>query len=252
MLVNEIVSAGVEEICVIIPPDEQDLYAKAVPDQCGRIRFVTQRELSGYAGAILCAREFLGSDAFLHLIGDHVYISPAGKSWAARLVEIATAEDCAVSAVQPTHESTISRFGVISGMPAAGQPPLYKVNIVVEKPTPTEAEQRLIVPGLRAGYYLAFFGMHVFTPTVLDLLKAQIQRDPARVSVSAALDALGNRERYCAWQVSGHRYDLGPRYGLLSAQLALALAGRDRDEVLSTLIALLAAHDGGGDHAARQ
>ena len=38
----------------------------------------------------------------------------------------------------------------------------------MEKPTPTEAEQRLIAPGLRAGYYLAFFGMHVFTPAVLD------------------------------------------------------------------------------------
>ena len=42
---------------------------------------------------------------------------------------------------------------------------------VLEKPTPTEAEQRLIVPGLRAGHYLCFFGMHVLTPTVMDLLE---------------------------------------------------------------------------------
>jgi hypothetical protein len=30
------------------------------------------------------------------------------------------------------------------------------------------------------------------------------------------------------------------RYGLLTAQLALALSGRDRDEVLSQLVGLLA------------
>jgi UTP--glucose-1-phosphate uridylyltransferase len=244
MLVNEILSAGVEEVCVVIPPDEQDLYAEAVSDHRSRICFITQHEPSGYAGAIWCAKDFLGTEAFLHLVGDHVYISPAGKSWASQLVDIATAEECAVSAVQPTHERLISRFGVVSGMRAAGHQSLYKVETVIEKPTPTEAEQRLIVPGLRAGYYLAFFGMHVFTPTVLDILEAQIRQDAAHASVSAALDALGSRERYRAWQVSGHRYDLGPRYGLLNAQLALALSGRDRDETLSTLITLVAAHDG--------
>ena len=41
---------------------------------------------------------------------------------------------------------------------------------MIEKPTPTEAEQRLIVPGLRAGHYLCFFGMHVLTPAVMELL----------------------------------------------------------------------------------
>ena len=48
---------------------------------------------------------------------------------------------------------------------AAGQKGLYEIAEVVEKPTPTEAEQRLIVPGLRAGHYRCFFGMHALTPT---------------------------------------------------------------------------------------
>jgi len=38
---------------------------------------------------------------------------------------------------------------------------LYAIETVLEKPTPTEAELRLIVPGLRAGYYLCFFGTHI-------------------------------------------------------------------------------------------
>jgi len=39
---------------------------------------------------------------------------------------------------------------------------------------------------------------------------------------------------------TGLRYDVGVKYGLLIAQLALALSGRDRDEVLSRLVELLA------------
>jgi UTP--glucose-1-phosphate uridylyltransferase len=38
----------------------------------------------------------------------------------------------------------------------------------------------------------------------------------------------------------GRRYDIGLKYGLLTAQLALALSGQDRDEVLSGLVELLA------------
>ncbi|MGH9628411.1 MAG: sugar phosphate nucleotidyltransferase [Bryobacteraceae bacterium] len=250
MLVNEILSAGIEEICVIVPPGEQEAYQRAVLEHLGRIHFVEQRELSGYAAAVWCAKDFLAREPFLHLVGDHVYISTPGKSWAARLVEVAAAQECSVSAVQPTHESLISRFGVIGGSPVAGNSSLYKVDTVIEKPTPTQAEQRLIVAGLRAGYYLAFFGMHVFTPAVLGILEDQIQTEPARASVSGALDALGSRERYRAWQVSAHRYDLGPRYGLLNAQLALALSGRDRDEVLSSLVGLISAHDPGGKASA--
>ena len=42
-------------------------------------------------------------------------------------------------------------------------------------------------------------------------------------------------EKYLAVRVTGDRYDLGPRYGLLTAQLALALAGKDRAAALDYL-----------------
>jgi UTP--glucose-1-phosphate uridylyltransferase len=37
----------------------------------------------------------------------------------------------------------------------------------------------------------------------------------------------------------GRRYDTGVKYGLLTAQLALAMDGQDRDEVLTGLLELL-------------
>ena len=47
-------------------------------------------------------------------------------------------------------------------------------------------------------------------------------------------------ERYLALEVHGARYNIGIKYGLLTAQLALALNGADRDEVLTQLLELLA------------
>jgi len=43
-----------------------------------------------------------------------------------------------------------------------------------------------------------------------------------------------------AAELTGRRYDIGANYGLLTAQLALALSGKDRDEVLAGLVELLA------------
>jgi len=42
-------------------------------------------------------------------------------------------------------------------------------------------------------------------------------------------------------RVKGRRYDMGGKYGLLFGQLALALDGSERDEVLAQLVELLAA-----------
>jgi UTP--glucose-1-phosphate uridylyltransferase len=161
---------------------------------------------------------------------------------AQQLVSVASTEACAVSAVQATHESKLPYYGAISGKLVSGKPRLYEIDNVIEKPTPTEAEQKLIVPGLRAGHYLCFFGMHVLTPMVMDLLAEEVARAGNRgnVHLTAALARLANSERYLAYEMRGRRFDIGVRYGLLIAQLALALEGDDRDEVLSSLVELLA------------
>jgi UTP--glucose-1-phosphate uridylyltransferase len=119
---------------------------------------------------------------------------------------------------------------------------LYEIENVLEKPTPTDAEQLLLVPGLRAGYYLCLFGIHVFTPAVMDLLAEEVARPAGEgpVQLSPALARLAARERYLALEVRGMRHNIGLRYGLFLAQLALALEGPDRDNVLAQLVELLA------------
>jgi len=241
ILIEEILSAGVQEICLVVCPGDQAAYAAAAGSQNVRLQFIEQKTPLGYGHAVYCARDFVGGEPFLLLVGDHLYVSGGPKRSAQQLVEIACAENCAVSAVQSTHESKLPYYGAVGGHLAPGRKGLYEISEVLEKPTPTEAEQRLIVPGLRAGHYLCFFGMHVLTPAVMDLLGELVASSgPRNVALTTALAGVARRERYLASELMGRRYDIGLKYGLLTAQLALALSGQDRDEVLSNLVELVA------------
>ena len=245
IIVEEILRAGVDEICVVVHPGDESSYATATGDHAGRLHFVHQSNHLGYGHAIYCARDFVGHDPFLHLVGDHLYISRNDQGCAQALVDLAETEACAVSAVQATRESLLPYYGSVGGQRVPGRRDLYRIETVIEKPTPTEAEQRLIVPGLRVGHYLCFFGMHVLTATVLDILEQKIMAAGAQggVTLSDALAELPEREQYLALEQPAWRYDVGVEYGLLTAQLALALSGKDRDRVLSLLLELLASRD---------
>jgi UTP--glucose-1-phosphate uridylyltransferase len=242
IIIEEVLDAGVHDIAVVVCPGDQTTYAAAAGSHAKRLHFVEQSDPLGYGHAVWCAREFAGGDPVLLLVGDHLYVSGQPKQCAQQLVEVAAAGSCAVSAVQATHESKLPYYGAIGGRLVPGRQGLYEISHVIEKPTPTVAEQQLVVPGLRAGHYLCFFGMHVLTPLVMQLLDEDIQRTGRQggVHLSSALARLAARERYLASELQGRRYDLGLKYGLLTAQLAIALAGQDRDEVLSGLVELLA------------
>jgi UTP--glucose-1-phosphate uridylyltransferase len=249
IMVEEALRAGMEEICVVVCPGDEVSYAQAAGEHAGRLRFVLQEEPLGYGHAIYCARDFVSSQSFLHLVGDHLWISRGPDSCAEQLVEVAQAQSCSVSAVQASRESLLPYYGTVGGRREPGRQDLYIIEDVIEKPTATEAEQRLLVPGLRAGHYLCFFGMHVLTPVVMDILARQLAENAtqasrsgagSKVALSPALAELARRERYLALERAWWRYDVGVKYGLLLAQLALALNGRDRSEVLVQLLELLA------------
>jgi UTP--glucose-1-phosphate uridylyltransferase len=243
IIIEEILQAGIQEICLVVFPGDREAFQNAAGPHAGRIQFVEQTRPLGYGHAVHCARSFVGDSHFLLLVGDHLYVSGSEKRCAAQLVEAALRERCAVSAVQATHESKLPYYGAVGGRLVPNCKGLYEITAVLEKPTPTEAEQKLIVPGLRAGHYLCFFGMHILTPAVMEILGEMLDRagGQASTALSPALTKLAARERYLASELQGRRYDIGVKYGLLTAQLALALDGKDREEVLSGLVELLAA-----------
>lgn len=242
LMLDEVIDSGINEVAIVIRPGQQDPYLTAAGPHASRLVFFEQTKPRGYGDAILRAREFVGEESFLHLVSDHLYLSRTDRLCAQQLIETASRYECSVSAIQPTRENEVAFFGTVGGTPLAQSDNLYEVSTVIEKPTPTVAEQRLIVAGQRAGYYLCLFGMHVLTPTVLSLLERSLTAASAGQSIdlSASLNKLAQTERYLAHEIDGARYNISYKYGLLLAQLAFALSGDDRDLILTELVNLLA------------
>lgn len=268
VIAEEALDSGIEELCVVCAPGDEERYrvqfgllrdnllgafrgvnwadreVARIEDLVKRVCFAVQDEPRGYGDAVLCAGPFVGSEPFLLLLSDHVYRSRLhDKRCAQQLIDLAEEVSAPVSAVHATREHLIGRYGTLSGRRVSDRPGVYQIERILEKPAVSRAELELQTPGLRAGHYLCFFGMHVLVPQVLALLEEDRGRNGGNngnLQLTPALDALARREQYLALEVEGSRYDIGAKLGHLQAQVALALSGRDRAALLSTVLELLA------------
>jgi UTP--glucose-1-phosphate uridylyltransferase len=265
IICEEAFSSGIEEICIVCAPGDGERYVSAftslrdnlvksfksvdwskqeaerIDDLLSRLHFAEQKEPLGYGHAVYCAKEFVSDEPFLLLLGDYLYVSNlANNRCAKQLIDLAVQENCSVSAVNPTIEHQVTRYGTLTGKQLANQTGIYQIEKIIEKPSLSVAELELQTPGLRAGYYLCFFGMHVFAPTVFSLLEEEIKKDGGNILLTPVLQQLAENEKYLALEVKGNRYDLSRKHGLVRAQLALGLAGEAHDETLTTMVELLA------------
>lgn len=265
IIAEEAFSSGIEEICIICAPGDPERYvegfkslrstllqafkysewakkqAQHITNLLDRLTFVVQEEPLGYGHAVYQARAFVNNEPFLLLLGDYIYISDiAGKRCAQQLIELAQREDCSVSAVKPTIEHLIGRYGTLTGKAHLTEQGVYQIEKIIEKPSISEAELHLHTPGLRAGYFLCFIGMHVFKPSIFDMLEAIIQSQKSNILLAPILQQLAETDKYLALEMQGNRYDTSKKYGLFQAQLALALSGSQKEEVLADMIQIMA------------
>ena len=265
IIAEEAFESGIEEICIVCAPGDGERYTNAfealrsnltksfhnvdwantqaekITKLLANVSFVEQTEPLGYGHAVLCAENFVNGEPFLLLLGDYIYVSHiANKRCAAQLIEIAQQENCAVSAVNPTIEHQITRYGTLTGKQLPNKSNLYEIEKLIEKPSLSVAELELQTPGLRVGYYLCFFGMHVLTSEVFSLLNEIKNKGEMPIRLTPALQELALKQKYLAVEMKGSRYDLSRKHGLLRAQVALGLAGEGKSETLATLIELIA------------
>ena len=248
--VEEALAAGVEQVCIVC--DEQTERAcrrhfRAIPQELlpryrdkpaaleqsrrlaemgQRLAYARQPERSGLGHAVWCARDVVGDEPFLVLLPDHVYLSIGPERCAARLAR--AFQGRSVTALIEVGEDGLTGYGIARGRFEDGSRTLLRVEGFLEKPDAGTARARCRVEGLREGRYLAHFGMHVFTPGILDALDEMIQserRERGEFQLTAAQDELCRREPYSGLVMDGLRYDIGTPAGLLAAQVALAAAG---------------------------
>ena len=277
IIAEEALESGIEELCIVTAPGDEEQYRRhfrglsedllpafgsrswaiaesaRLADIERRTTYVTQPTPEGYGHAVYCAREFVGNEPFLLLLGDHIYVSGKAGRCSKQVMDVFEQAGTTVSAVKRTPEESLHLFGTVRGESRAELGPgVYSVTAISEKPAIEYAETHLRTPGLRRGEYLCFFGMQVFTPTLFDCLGYNIShdvRERGEFQLTTAQEMLRRREPYLAFEADGDRYDMGVPFGYVETQIALALHSPARDAMLASIVTLIA-RSGARDHRA--
>jgi len=267
IIAEEALESGIEEICIVTSPGDEEKYSTyfrglsedLLPSFAGKewalkqsqrlerleqvLSFRVQETQEGYGHAVFCARDFVGDEPVLLLPGDHVYISGEARRCAKQVIDAYAEFGCTVSAVKQTPEDLLHLYGTLTGNPVRSDPTVLDVTHIKEKPSVEYAENYLRTASLRRGMYLCFFGMHVFTPTLFECLEEMIaadDRERGEYQLTSAQRMVRERARYMALEVVGERYDMGVPFGYVETQIALALNSPQRDEMLGSLVQIIA------------
>ena len=244
LVVEEAVRSGIEHAAVVVSPGGDELLRRhfhrppaaladvivnkrgldaemgRLADLGERITYITQPSMQGYGDAVACAREWVGGEPFLLMLGDHVYQSGTDRPCARQLLDAFDAVAGPVSGMKVAPEAELALFGTMRGDPVPGRPDLYRVtHRIVEKPDVVTARRELVTPGLPPGHYLCHFGLHAFTPEIFACLD-ELRRDVGRVGeveMTAAQELLRGRTPYHALVIRGRRLDTGTPRDYLDA-----------------------------------
>ncbi|MGB7539279.1 MAG: sugar phosphate nucleotidyltransferase [Anaerolineales bacterium] len=233
-IVQEALEAGVEEIVIIVQPDDLDdfqsffndpvsienynklprpfqEFASRILDIGKRVTFVVQKAQEGFGHAIFCAREAVAGEPFLLMLGDHLYRSKGEKSCAVQLVEAYNRYGTNILGLRSTPENQIANFGTVGGV-WVEENRVLNVTEFAEKPTADYARSNLRAPGMTEGEYLTVFGLYIIQPRIFEFLEEHIQnnvRERGEFQLTSALDRLRREDGFYGLIMDGTRFDIG-------------------------------------------
>jgi len=244
LIVEEALSAGLDEVIIIV--QEHDLpafesffneqisienfnklspqfqaYARRLLDMGQHVRFVIQNAQEGLGHAVYCAREMVGNEPFLLMLGDHLYHSYSARSCSQQLVDAFNQHGKSVVGLQRTPEDLLATVGTATGVWIEPDE-LLSITEFAEKPTIEYARSNLQVPGLPDHTYLTIFGQYIIKPQIFDYLEEHIThnvRERGEFQLTSALDRLRREDGFLGLLVDGRRFDIGlPEYYLETLQ----------------------------------
>jgi len=233
----ELEAAGIEDICIIVQPGEDELVknylrgpdagylrrlekypallreAEQMKKFSERVCFAVQRVQEGYGHAVYQTKSFAAGQRVLLALGDHLFrgspVSPFRE-----LAELAPlAGNRSVSAVNRIAANQLKGYGTIAGRRRADHPRLIDVSLIIEKPGVDEAREKLQVDGLPAETWLGWFGAHLLAPGIYEILEEMIRdnvRDHGEFQLTRAQEIQRQREGYLALEMTtAERFDFG-------------------------------------------
>jgi UTP-glucose-1-phosphate uridylyltransferase/mevalonate kinase len=232
--VEEALRAGVEQVIIVVqehdldafeslfneqitienynklPRHSQD-YARNILEIGHRVTFVVQERQEGFGHAVYCARDAIGDEPFLLMLGDHIYRSTSEISCAEQLIKAYQQHAISILGLRQTPEGQIANFGTVTGVWLESNH-LLNVTEFAEKPTVDYARTNLQVHSLPEDTYLTVFGQYVIQPKLFDFLEQHIAnnvRERGEFQLTSALDRLRQEDGFLGLVMDGQRFDLG-------------------------------------------
>jgi len=179
-----------------------------------RLFSVRQKEQRGLGDAILYAEQHVNNEPFAVLLGDTIVESENDVPVTQQLMHLFAQVRATLIAVEEVPHDKVSRYGIISGEEV--EPGLFKLDRLVEKPSPDEAPSNL-----------AIAGRYILTPRIFDYLRHTPPGKSSEVQLTDALNQMAGQELVYAWRMEGRRYDIGNRLDYLKTTVEFALRRKD-------------------------
>jgi UTP--glucose-1-phosphate uridylyltransferase len=178
------------------------------------VAYVRQKEALGLGHAVLTARELVGHEPFAVLLADDVIDAevPVLK----QMMQVFAETQCSVIATQVVEGKAISAYGVLDAKPVPGNPRLYEIRNMVEKPKFEEAPSNL-----------AIIGRYILTPAIFDILSHTQTGTGGELQLTDGMRGLLKKEKMYAYVYEGKRHDAGDKLGFLKATVEFALKRED-------------------------
>ncbi len=176
------------------------------------IYFIRQSHPRGLGDAVLTARDFIGDEPFVVMLGDDLNnIDGTGTPLTKELIDSYHDTGASTLAVMRVPHEDTAKYGVINPS-AEVKPGLYNVTSFVEKPDPADAPSDL-----------AIIGRYIFTPEIFDVLAKTKPGKGNEIQLTDAIDTLNKTQRVFAHEFKGKRYDVGNKFGWIQTNIEYGL-----------------------------
>lgn len=231
VIVEEAVASGIEEIIVVVSPGktmvldhfqpaldlERHLERKGKHDLLENLRrsnnparFKTahQAEPLGLGHAVLQARHQVGNEPFALFLPDDIIDAP--RPCLRQIIDQAEALSAPVVALMRVPHSEVSKYGIVETKPAGER--LYELTGMVEKPAPENAPSDF-----------AIVGRYVLTSDIFEILAEGKPGAGGEIQLTDGLLGLASQRKIYGYEFEGVRYDMGDRFGFITAQIGFGL-----------------------------
>lgn len=172
-----------------------------------RVHAVRQQEQLGLGHAVLQARQHVGDEAFLCMLGDAIF---SGSPLPAQQLLAAYREfGTAVIGLEEVPLEKVSRYGIVGGTTVRDG--ILKLDTLVEKPPPQSAPSRL-----------AIAARYVLTPAIFDCLERTTPGAGGEIQLTDGLQLLLKREPIHGVVLHATRHDIGNPIDWLKTNLVFA------------------------------